>query len=125
MSESLEQRLARIGDEAEVGERDQTMRPIPPHVKVSRPNKARGKVLQIRLTDAEYTALEAIGARQDLQVSAFARGELLRVVARDQVDTPEVVALLNKLVVTADRLRSVVGHSSLAAIARELPIHYD
>ena len=41
MSESLDERLARIGAEAEAGEDDQTARPIPPHVTVSRPNRAR------------------------------------------------------------------------------------
>lgn len=42
MDEALEQRLARIGDEAEAGEEDQTDRPIPAGVKVSRPNRAGG-----------------------------------------------------------------------------------
>lgn len=35
--ESLEGKLARIGDEAEAGEQDQTDRPLPPYVKVTGP----------------------------------------------------------------------------------------
>lgn len=111
MSESIEERLARIGDEAEAGELDQTPRPMPPGVKVSRPNKAkaaRGKVLQIRFTDNEFESLEAIAARHGLPVSVFARDELLGAVAQGRTDTPDVVALLDSLVVTADRLRAVV-----------------
>lgn len=38
----LEDKLARIGDEAEAGEQDQTDRPIPPHVKVAKPNQRFG-----------------------------------------------------------------------------------
>lgn len=41
MSETLEERLARLGAEAEAGEADQTPRPLPPHVKVSRPNQPK------------------------------------------------------------------------------------
>ena len=85
--------------------------PLPPHVKVSRPNRARGKVLQIRLTDEEFDALEAIARRQDLQVSAFARDELLGVVQRFSTEPSEVEALVGSLAALADRLKVMVGGS--------------
>ncbi|MGV0607366.1 hypothetical protein [Mycolicibacterium sp. XJ1904] len=59
MKETLDQKLDRIGAEAEAAEADQTDRPLPPHVKVSRPNQARSKVLQVRLNPEEFDANRA------------------------------------------------------------------
>ena len=43
MGESIDQSLARIGDEAEEGELDQTERPLPPGVKASQPNRGQSR----------------------------------------------------------------------------------
>lgn len=80
MSESLEDRLASIAAEAEAGEADQTDRPLPDGVSVSRPGRARSKVLQVRLNPDEFDALEAIAAARELPVSTVAREQLLKLV---------------------------------------------
>ena len=77
MKETLDDRLVRLGAEAEAGEADQTDRPIPPHVKVSRPNQTRSKVLQVRLSPAEFEAIERIAQRRGLPSSTVAREQLL------------------------------------------------
>nr|WP_235615413.1 CopG family transcriptional regulator [Mycobacterium avium] len=99
MSKSLEDRLAAIGDAAEAGEADQTDRPIPAHVKVTRGNP-RSKVLQVRLNPEELAALEAIAERRDLPVSTVAREQLLRLVE----DENDVVDPLTGLVEAAARI---------------------
>lgn len=55
--------------------------PLPPHVKVSRPNRARAKVLEVLLNPEELEELEAIAAERDLPVGTVARGELLKYIA--------------------------------------------
>lgn len=69
---SLEDRIAEIADEAEAGEEDQTIKPIPAHVKVSRGNP-RSRVLQVRLNPDEYAAIERIAERRGLPASTVAR----------------------------------------------------
>lgn len=78
---NLDERLAQLAEEAEAGEADQTMRPLPPHVRVSRPGHARSKVLQVRLNRDELAALEAIAQRRGLPVSTVAREQLLRLLS--------------------------------------------
>jgi predicted transcriptional regulator len=68
---------------AEAGEADQTIRPLPPHVKVSQPNRARSKVLQVRLNPDELDALERIADRRELPVSTIAREQLLRYITME------------------------------------------
>lgn len=87
MSKSLDDRLAQLGDEAEAGEADQTDRPIPAHVKVTRGN-ARSKVLQVRLNEDEFAAIERIAARRELPASTVAREQLLKLIAADETDDP-------------------------------------
>lgn len=58
--------------------------PLPDHVKVSRPNQAQSKVLQIRLNPEDFVALEAIATRRDLPVSTIAREQLLKLLAPDE-----------------------------------------
>ncbi len=77
MKETLDDRLVRLGAEAEAGEADQADRPIPPHVKVSRPNQTRSKVLQVRLSPAEFEAIERIAQQRGLPSSTVAREQLL------------------------------------------------
>lgn len=85
MGKRLEQALAEA-DEIEAAEADQTDRPLPPHVKVSRPGRARSKVLQVRLNPDEMDALEEIAARRELPVSTIAREHLLGLI--DQQRSP-------------------------------------
>ena len=107
MKETLEERLARIGDEAEAAEADQTDRPIPPHVKVSRPNRARSKVLQVRLSDEEFAAVEAIAAERGLPASTVAREQLLAMIAT----TGAVLDVGAQLVAAADRIKALVSQA--------------
>lgn len=51
--------------------------PLPDHVTVTRPNRARSKVLQVRLSPEEYQALERLAESRDLPISAIARARLL------------------------------------------------
>lgn len=95
----------RIAEEAraiEDAEIDQGS-PIPPHVKITR-GTSRARVLQVRLNDDEYTALERIAALRDLPVSTIARERLLDLIA--DADDARPVARLRAAVA---RLESLVG----------------
>jgi hypothetical protein len=102
MSKSLEDRLADIADEAEAGEEDQTARPIPAHVKVTR-GHPRSRVLQVRLNPDEYAAIERIAERRGLPASTVAREELLKLVAEEDAQDQPLVTL----VALADRIKAV------------------
>ena len=78
MSDKLDAKLAAIAAEAEAGEEDQTDWPIPPHVKVSHPNRARSKVLQIRLNPEELNELERVAESRGLPTSTVGREAILR-----------------------------------------------
>lgn len=109
MSESLEDRLARIGAEAEAGETDQSDRPLPANVDVSRPGRARSKVLQVRLNPDEFDALEAIAARRELPVSTVAREQLLKLVAELREPAPgSLVAQVGAIVELAQSLQETI-----------------
>jgi hypothetical protein len=103
MSKSLEDRLAAIGDEAEAGEEDQTAKPIPANVKVTRGNPRRSRVLQVRLNPDEHAAIERIAERRGLPASTVAREELLKLVAEeDSPDRP-----FSALLAAVDRVRAL------------------
>ncbi|SDU59420.1 plasmid mobilization protein [Gordonia westfalica] len=57
---------------------DHPDRAIRDDVTVARPNRARGRVLQVRLTDDEYTEVEKEAETRGLPVSTYARDVLLR-----------------------------------------------
>lgn len=117
MSESLDDRLARIGAEAEAGEVDQTVRPLPAHVKVSRPNRARSKVLQVRLNPDEMEALEAIAARRNLPVSTVAREQLLRLVTEDRAGGGfSFAGVADKLMELAESLRDQAAGAPMRVV---------
>ena len=97
----LADRLAEIGDEAEAGEEDQTDRPIPEHVKVTRGN-TRSKVLQVRLNPDEYAAIESIAEARGLPASTVAREALLRLTDNSLMQDPYTA-----LSALADRLKAV------------------
>ena len=83
MSEQLDEKIARIAREAEAAEADQTDRPLPPGTKVSRPNLARSKVLQVRLNPEEFAAVERLADARGLPLSTVARGKLLELLDTD------------------------------------------
>lgn len=109
MSESFEDRLARVGAEAEAGESDQSARPLPDHVKVSRPGRARSRVLQVRLNPDEMEAVERIAAQRDLPPSTVARDWLLRMIAQDQRQgaVPSLSALARTLMLATEQLHEI------------------
>jgi uncharacterized DUF497 family protein len=107
MSKNLDDLLAEIGDEAEAAEADQTDRPIPPHVKITRGNP-RSKVLQVRLNPEELESLEHIARRRELPVSTIAREQLLRLIAEDHLGSPRALAQLrDRLAGAADTILQV------------------
>jgi hypothetical protein len=116
VDERLADRLARIGDEAEAGEQDQTARPIPENVKVTRGN-ARRKVLQVRLNPDEYAAIERIAERRGLPASTVAREALLTLIADEDPQDPLVT-----LIALADRIKAAAVD---AAAPRDFRILYD
>lgn len=80
-----------INEEAEAAEEaeaDQTDRPLPPHVKVSQPGRARSRVLQVRLNPDEYEAIERIAEDRGLPVSTIARAQLLGLLDKSADDDP-------------------------------------
>jgi hypothetical protein len=60
--------------------------PLPAHVKVSQPGRARSKVLQVRLNPEEMAALEAIAQDRGLPVSTVAREQILHLLSADDAD---------------------------------------
>jgi hypothetical protein len=112
MSRNLEDRLAEIADEAEAGEEDQTPRPIPPHVKVTRGNP-RSKVLQVRLNTEEIEALERIADRRELPVSTVAREQLLKLIATESAagaDMKQMIMQLNVYATAIQTLSDELAH---------------
>jgi hypothetical protein len=117
MSKSLEDRLAAVGEEAEAGEEDQTVKPIPAHVKVTRGNP-RSKVLQVRLNPDEHAAIERIAERRGLPASTIAREELLKLIADE--DAPH--RPLEALVAAADRVKALAVDVAYAGEGSEIHI---
>jgi hypothetical protein len=76
MTEPLSDKLARIGDEA-YERRDET---IPVDAKVTR-GHSRTRTLQVRLNEAEYTAIEAAAEAANLPPSTLVRSLILRQLA--------------------------------------------
>ncbi len=64
--------------EAEAARDEDQDAPLPPHVKVSRPNLARSRVLEVRLNPEEYEALERLAKGRGLPMRTIARALLLR-----------------------------------------------
>lgn len=104
MSDETADKLAAIAADAEAAEVDQTDHPIPEHVTVSRPNRARSKVLQVRLNPDEFEAIERIAAGRGLPPSTVARERLLAMIREDQGGEADVATVL---VDVADQLRAV------------------
>lgn len=95
------QRALAEADDIEAAERTTDPdAPLPAHVKVSRPGRARSKVLQVRLNPEEMAALEAIAERRELPVSTVAREQVLRLLDADASD----VGPLGHLIVAAEQV---------------------
>ncbi|MDZ7883612.1 MAG: CopG family transcriptional regulator [Mycobacterium sp.] len=77
MNEETWRLIVAESDAIEAAEADQTDGPLPDHVKVSRPNRADSRAVQVWLRNSEADALEAIAAQRDLPVSTVARAHLL------------------------------------------------
>jgi hypothetical protein len=101
--DTIAEKLAAIAEEAEAAEADQTDRPIPPHVKVTR-GHPRSKVLQVRLNPEELEALERIATRRELPVSTIARERLLELIAEESSLDPAA-----QIAAAADKIRSLVN----------------
>lgn len=117
MGERLDQAIAEAADieaaEAARGHDDDA--PLPPHVKVSRPNRARSRVLQVRLNPDEMEALEQFARRCGLPVSTVAREQLLHLVTPQKGEPGQrieaVRALIDQLSSTVSQLR--YAHSAV------------
>ncbi|MBP2454829.1 hypothetical protein [Mycolicibacterium lutetiense] len=97
--------------------------PLPAHVKASRPNRARSKVLQVRLNPDEMESLEMIAYVRHQPVSTVAREELLSLIERSRRPAPEgetVADLLDQMEARIVALRQVQfeGKRTLSSFAR-------
>lgn len=82
---------ARAAEEAP--DEDDGQPPIP-RVTVSRPNRARSKVLQVRLNPDEFEAIERIAEARELPVSTVAREQLLKLLEVDEATLRTNLTLL-------------------------------
>ena len=113
MNDKTADKLAAIAVEAEAAEVDQTDRPMPEHVTVSRPNRARSKVLQVRLNPDEFEAIERIAGGRGLPPSTIARERLLAMIREDRGAEADVASVL---VDVADQLRAVATRMNPNAV---------
>ncbi len=121
-TERLSDRLARIGDEAEAGEADQTPHPIGEHTKVSRGNP-RNKVLQVRLNPDEYAAIERIAEARGLPSSTVAREALMKLIA-DEARDP-LVGLLALVTQMLTAVEAIAAQEDLKRVGRGEPPRAD
>lgn len=100
----VDELLAEIADEAESAERTADPdAPLPAHVKVSRPGRARSRVLQVRLNPEEMAALEAVAVRRGLPVSTVAREQILQLAEEDAAAKADP---MSKLLDVAERAQA-------------------
>jgi len=60
---------------------------MPENVTASQPNRVRSKVLQVRLSDEEFAAVERAAERRQLPASTVARERLLKLLTEDAAPT--------------------------------------
>lgn len=109
MGKRLEQALAEADDIEAAEFTADPDAPIPAHVTVTRPNRARSKVLQVRLNPDEMEAVERIAAQRDLPPSTVARDWLLRMVRENeaQAGSATATALIEQVLSAASQLRDL------------------
>lgn len=108
MSSKLQRALAEANEIEAAEHTADPNTPLPAHVKVSQPGRARSKVLQVRLNPEELAALERIAERRELPVSAVARAQLLRLIADEKAPTDRLLQLIevaNQIRLLADDIR--------------------
>ena len=103
MSDKTADKLAAIAADAEAAETDQN----------DRPNRARSKVLQVRLNPDEFEAIERIAADRGLPPSTVARERLLAMIREDKGGEADVATVL---VDVADQLRAVATRMNPNAV---------
>lgn len=103
---TLDDLLAAEAAAAEAFEEDQGTS-YPDHATISRPNRARSKVLQVRLNPDEFEAIERIAADRGLPPSTVARERLLAMIREDKGGEADVAT---QLVAVADQIRAVAAH---------------
>lgn len=108
MNSKLQQALAET-DEIEAAEHTADLdAPVPAHVAIGQPGRARSKVLQVRLTPEELVMLERIAERRQLPASTIARGQLLQFIAGENAPHDHLVQLVeaaNQIKALADDVR--------------------
>ena len=112
ISPELRDLIDQEAEHAEAMEADQTDRPLPPQVEVSRPNLARSKVLQVRLNPEEFAAVERLATERGLPASTVAREKLLELVAADAGANVDVAT---QLVAAAARITELASRVRLPA----------
>lgn len=108
---ALDELLAAEAAAAEAFEQDQST-PYPNNVTVTRPNRARSKVLQVRLNPDEFDAIERIAADRGLPPSTVARERLLAMIHEAQGEQADMAT---QLVVVSDQIRAVAARMSAHA----------
>lgn len=76
--------------------------PLPDNVSVSRPNRARSRVLQVRLNPEEYEAVERVAAARGLPVSTVARDWVLRSLNQERMSVGDPLAAIGE---AADKIK--------------------
>ncbi len=128
MGKRLEQALAEA-DDIERAEADvDPDAPIAAHVTVSRPGRARSKVLQVRLNPEEFEAVERAAERRGLPASTVARDRLLKMLKEDaapawtrqqQMNALKALAIVRAVVSSSDPAQNVAAATE--AVSRLIP----
>lgn len=99
---------ARISESAAYDDSDADA-PLPDHVQVSRPNRSRSKVLQVRLNDDEFEAIESIAAARHVPVSTVARDQLISLINQVRAQEPgSLTVQVAQLVEIATKLQASI-----------------
>ncbi|EHB58718.1 hypothetical protein MycrhDRAFT_1154 [Mycolicibacterium rhodesiae JS60] len=102
--------------------------PPPGQLTVSRPNQARSKVLQVRLSPEEFDAVERAAERRGLPASTVARERLLKMLSEDaapawtrtqQLNALNAVAIVRAVIGSGDPAQNVTA--AMTAVAELVP----
>jgi predicted DNA binding CopG/RHH family protein len=127
-NKELHELLDKATADAEAARGQDQDAPLPAHVTVSRPNRARSRVLQVRLNPEEFEAVERVAAARGLPASTVAREQLLRMACEDeapewtraqQVNALKAVDIVRAVVSSGDPARNVAA--ATAEVAKLVP----